>query len=479
MNHLVIAFRTSGVLICCAIGALWASSARADLTVEALTASAGTGVGPHVQEISEAIRKFGAKDFPGAFGNLENAKKKVPVLSPPEVMMALLYYDANQAPLASAALEKAIARVPADPEPYVVLAERAVAEGRFTEAGFMFDKALELVQPFEESPKRKRDVERRALSGSISILENRRDWQAARPKLEALLKLDPKNASANERLGRALLVLGDQKAALAAFQAAAAADPAMLPAEIAMAMLLAEKDRAMADKLLARAIKNGADELRTRVAASNYYLRTNQLDEARQQAEAAVKLDPEGIDSNAALGVIARIGGDLKTAIACLSKTHLLAPNNAAIINQLALALAEMPDEPSRVRALQFAESNIRQNQSATDLMATYGWTCYRLNRRQDADRAFGAVLSAAGPAGLSNVGPELGFYLANLFKDQGRDGEALRLLKEALASPVAFAYRPAAQELATQLAKQQAKAAAAKADNAKGAATPKAPASK
>ena len=80
------------------------------------------------------------------------AKKSTPRLAPPEVMMAQLYFDGNQPLGGIVMLERAIRRVPQDPEAYIMLAERAVNERRITEADLLFQKAVKLVELFTENP---------------------------------------------------------------------------------------------------------------------------------------------------------------------------------------------------------------------------------------------------------------------------------------------------------------------------------------
>src|SRR6187200_1101213 len=70
--------------------------ARGEMTVEKLTGTAITGVGPYYLDVADAIRQFGAKNYAAALEHLEAAKKSTPRLAPPEVMMAALHLDADQ-----------------------------------------------------------------------------------------------------------------------------------------------------------------------------------------------------------------------------------------------------------------------------------------------------------------------------------------------------------------------------------------------
>ena len=162
---------------------------------EKLTGTAITGVGPYYQDVADAIRQFGAKNYAAALEHLEAAKKSTPRLAPPEIMMAALHLDADQPGPAIAFLERAILRAPQDPEAFLILAERAMAEGRYSEAEFMYQRAVKNVESYTDNPRRKQDLQVRAVSGASSVDEARANAKEAKPKLESLIKLDPRNAA--------------------------------------------------------------------------------------------------------------------------------------------------------------------------------------------------------------------------------------------------------------------------------------------
>jgi tetratricopeptide (TPR) repeat protein len=426
-------------------------AARGEMTVEKLTGTAITGVGPYYQDVADAIRQFGAKNYAAAYEHLEAAKKSTPRLAPPEIMMATLHLDAEQPAQAIAFLERAILRVPQDPEAYLILAERALAEGRYSEAEFMFQRATKNVESYTDNPRRKQDIQVRALSGASSVDEARANAKDAKPKLESLIKLDPRNTGAYERLGRVLFALGDQKAAYAAFQSAAEMDKKLPPAELSMAYLFT--DRPTVEKWLNFALNKGRQDLRTQLGAANYMLKHNQLDTAKTHAEEAVKLDPDGFDANATAGLVARAMADYPKARAYLEKAHLLAPTHTGVINNLALVLVETPNE-GRERALEFAELGTRQSGNSREAMSTLGWIYYRLNRRREAERAFSAAMTMPDGSTSKTMSSEMAYYLAHLAKEQGNIPEAIQMLKEALNTELPFAYRKPAEEFLAQLSK-------------------------
>ena len=104
-------------------------AARADLTVDSLTSTAISGVGPYYQDVSDAIRLFGVEDYTNALARLERAQKTVPRLAPAEVMMACSISTPINRRRRSRCWKKSSKNFPRI-EAYVMLAERAVSEGR-------------------------------------------------------------------------------------------------------------------------------------------------------------------------------------------------------------------------------------------------------------------------------------------------------------------------------------------------------------
>ncbi len=457
--------KRAGLLgFCLAIStALAGAPARAELTVEALTGNAVTGVGPFFQDVADAIKEFGNGEYDAAAAHLENAKRLTPKLAPADVMMAQLYLDAKNPLAANAMLERAIQRSPQDPEPYVILAERAAGEMRATEASLMFQQAAKAIENFNDNPKRKQNLQLRTFTGWAAVDEARANWKEAKAKLEQLVKLDPTNAMAHDRLARVLYRGGNQEAAWAEFKLAAEASKTLPPAELAMAALATDKVKA--EKWLKLALDKHGDDLRTRIGAAHYLMVANQPEEAKQHAEEALKIDPDGLESNLSMGLVARMLADYPTAEKHLAKAHLLEPNNPSTINNLALVLLELPDETSKTRAFQFAELNARQFPNNPEVQATLGWVCYRLNRRKEAERAFNAALSMSDPVGGGQrITPDLAYYLANLAKEQGKYPKAIQLLRDSLNNDQPFAYRKPATELLAQVSKlEKARAPAAK----------------
>jgi tetratricopeptide (TPR) repeat protein len=436
-----------GVLLASLVIALVANPGNAQVTVEALTGSAVSEVGPHYQDVDDAIKRFFSRDVEGARSLLTAAKKKAPKLAPPEVMLAQLLAATGQGPAARQELERAIKNFPNDPEAYLILADSAFNEGRIAEAGLLFAKASELAAKFSENPKRKENFQMRAYAGLAAVDEQRENWNGAKASLAAWAKLAPTSSLPHVRLARALFQLDDRKGAYAELQAAAKLEPKTQMPEVAMgSFYLQIGDKAQAAKFMAAAAKKGAEDVATNLALANYYMQVNQLSDAESHADAALKIDQTNLEALVTRGILARLQRDYAGAKKWLESAHTQSPSNSAVTNQLALALLEQKDPADQKRAMEFADVNMKVNPNSPDAAATLGWIAYRMGKNPEANRAFSAIMQR------NALTPESAYYVANVFKDQNQIREAVGLLESALNNSQTFAYRQEAEALLLEL---------------------------
>lgn len=423
------------------------SPAAAQITVETLTSSAVSEVGPYYQDVQDAINRFFSRDVEGARNLLNSAKKKTPQLAPPEVMLAQLFIATGQGPNARQELERAIQKYPGDPEAYLMLADGAFSDQRITEAGLLFAKAGEVAAKFSENPKRKENAQMRAYAGKAAVAETREDWAGAKADLTAWTHLEPNNAAPHQRLARVLFKLGDKKGAYAELQAAEKADPKLPPAEVTMGNLYAQdNDKAQAEKFMTAAARKGARDLATNLALMQWNLQNNRLSDAKKYADTALQVDPNSLDAKLACGIVAWMQKDYPAAKKFLEDAHEQSPGNSVVINQLALVLLEQKDEADRQRALEFAQLNQKLNPNSAEAAATLGWIAYRMGRKADAQRALNAIVQTG------NLTPLSAYYVAYVLKDQGQLPNAIKLLEGALNNSVPFAYRDEAESLLADL---------------------------
>ena len=438
----------AGIAAICG-GLIFAGPVAAQVTVESLTSSAVTEVGPYQQDVQDAIDRFMARDIEGARTLLAAAKKKQPKLMPPEVMLAQLLAAAGQGQAVRPELERAIKNYPNDPEAYLILGDVAAGEGRITDAALLFAKASELAARFNENPKRKQNFQMRGYAGMAAMDEARENWATAKENLNAWIKIDPKNAAPHQRLSRVLFKLDDRRGAYSELQAAVKLDPKVAPPDVVMGnYYMQASEPAQAAKFMEAAGKKGSDDLVTNLSLAQYYSQNGQLSEAEKHADAALKIDPNSLDAKLARGIVARMQKDYKTAKKWLEAAHTQTPGNAMVTNHLALALLEQEEKADQQRAMEFAEINQKLNPNDVGAAATLGWVAYRLGRKADATRAFNAIVQRQG------LTPESAYYVAYVLKDQGQDKEAVGLLDKALDNKLTFPYRKEAEALLAELRK-------------------------
>ena len=115
---------------------------------------------------------------------------------PGDILLAKLRAEAKRPKDAREALEDAVRRRPEDPEPYIILADIALREGRFVEAQATYEKAAQLVKKLTGDQPRQDRMQRAILSGLVGVAESRDDWSSAQNHREKLLKLEEKDKSA-------------------------------------------------------------------------------------------------------------------------------------------------------------------------------------------------------------------------------------------------------------------------------------------
>jgi tetratricopeptide (TPR) repeat protein len=401
------------------------------------------------QEIADAVARFKERDFEGALKLLKEAARKNTDLPPAQVIMAQFFSQANIPMGVRNALETAAVDAPTDPEAYLIMGDIALRERRLVEAKMLYEKAGELVKSFNSSSKRKDLLQPRILSGMASVEENQENWAGVQKHLEAWLKLEPKNAMPMQRLARCLFQQKNQEGALMKLKEAAKADAEVLTPEAILGQFYEQAgDRENAKKWMAVALKNAPKDLRTHLVVGQWGLETNQLAEAEKQAAAALQADPKSLDAKILSGVIALFKKDYAASERYFEAAHLQSPRNFAATNNLALVLVEQKDEAKKRRALDYAQSNVQQNQRSGEAASTYGWVLYKLGRLDEAEKAFQAAVSGG------SVAPDTAYYIACLSYDRGRESQAKQWLEIALKSSAPFAMRPEAAALMEKLKK-------------------------
>jgi tetratricopeptide (TPR) repeat protein len=428
-SHFTWRFATAIAVV--GVSMVMAGGARGQLTTKVLIGDAVSDVDERYKDVDEAIKRFANRDFLGAQQFLEAAVRKNPSLPPVDLLLAKMYFLGGDAQSGMASLEKSAMDNPKDPEPYLILADQAVANGQTIQAEALYEKALGLIDRFEGNAKRKRSFVIRARTGRSLVAERRKNWQLAIDDLNELLKMDPDNAAAHYRLGRALFMQKKAREGNAEFVKAHELDKNLPNPGVAAALLyelLGSRNEAKA--AFETAVKANRDDVKTLTAYAQWLLQTGDVTRAENALAAARRIAPEDLDVLILSGVAAKMAKKMKPAEDYFVAALRLSPSNAAVINQLALLLIDQPDEDKRQRAGEFARINAMLQPNSAEANITLAWVLYQLGNTRDAEAALRKGLAAR------NLSPDSNYLVAKILAEQNRPDVAKQFLASALENP-------------------------------------------
>ncbi len=409
------------------------------------------------KELEGARQTFSRGDFEGAERQMKRAKEKYPELPPSGVLMAKLFSDANSPAAARTALEKAVRDEPDDPETYVIFGAAALQERRFTDADLLFQRSIQICDSYTKNAERKKNLTIRALDGLAAVAEARDELVKAEETLRKLVVAAPENFNAHLRLGRILFLQKTEekeKDAYKVFGDAYNIDKAKVPRpEVSMARLYqAGKDDTKAKSLMDLAKERDPGSLATRLAIAQWALETNRLPYAEEALTAVTKLAPDEFQVLILQGIVARIKKDYAAAEKAFSTAHLMSPQDALVLNQLAISLVEQDGDEKKSKAAQYAQmaaqfAGNRDPVRARESQVVFAWILYKLKRVPLAEQQVQLALRSGG------VADDIAFYAAQILFDSGKTDPALELLNKSLDdSKRLFPNRSDAQDLRARI---------------------------
>jgi tetratricopeptide (TPR) repeat protein len=406
------------------------------------SATGAEGTSPGLADLDQAARSFERGESETCLKQLARAVQAQPELAPAHALFARLALLNNRTALIRPALERAIGEDPEHPEVFVLFGDLALLEGRLTDAAVHFDRVAALAASKRWTAGQRSGFERLGLQGRAAVAEARGNWKAARAALEGWLKTEPANAPARRRLGQALFRLGQRDAAYQELQRAAEQDGTLEPAAITMGRLSAQAgDPKKAEEWMDYAVQAAPDSLAVRLGLATWLLEQGRAEAAQAQAAAATRLDPRAAGGRRLLGLAARARKDLARAEPIFQALAQESPGDAWVRNQLALALAEQPDDGKRRRALELAQVSVREDPEAPDALATLGTVSYRLQRLGEAEKALQRALASG--RGSSDAA----YILARVQAERGHAEAVPGLLAAALEVPGVFLARQEARQ--------------------------------
>ena len=401
-------------------------------------------------DVDKALETFKTGKFDEAFEQLKKACTANPQLQPPRVILAGWFVQAERGKDARATLERFTAEEPRHPDGYLLNASFAFGEGRITDAILSCQAALQFSADARwDAEVRKRYV-RESRLGLAASFEQRGDWASVKEQLTGLLNDDPKNGPLRQRLGAATFQTGKPEEAFADFQKASQDDPAVDPPELRLAALWAAKaERDKSEDWLKKAVAAHAANPKTHRAYAGYLLDEGKPDAAQLYIHAATKLDSKARDTATLQALLFRHKKEYGPAEVAFEQLHKDAPGDSFALGNLALVLVESVEEKKKKRAVELAESLVKQNSRAADAYAVLGYCYFKLGRIDDADKALGAAASAG------QVGLDTAYYLALVLNEKKKYAEGFKILDEAVKARGPFVYRADARAFLADLAKR------------------------
>lgn len=393
-----------------------------------------------IKELEDAVALFKQGKVDDCMRQLVAAVDKHTDLPPAKLLLARLLLAAGQFGAGHEFAEQAVAEHPDRPEPYLLFGDVALEQGRVSDAALHFEKAASVPPVPTWSASQRKQLAIRIQAGQAVVAERRRGWSNAERSLRAWLELDPKNTNTQLRLANALFQQDRRDEARQQIEQARQESPALEPAKAILAkMHLARGERKETRTLLDEAVRENPDDAGVHLNLAGFLLAEGDVDAAQAQAAQARSLGLESRELRMTLGLIARQQKQWKKAESIFEALQRESPADFEASNQLALVLIAQEDEPRRRRALELAELNARQYPRSSDALATLGWTYFRMQRTEEAER----LLKTCATAG--EVRSDTTYYLVRVLEARGDRGglqQAIPLLDAATKGPGVFAHR-------------------------------------
>jgi tetratricopeptide (TPR) repeat protein len=348
-------------------------------------------------------------------------------LAIPELAVARLAAEAGLTKEIPSLLETAVRRAPDAPEAYILLADIAIREGRYTEAEQVYIKADDLRGKLAKDQSRDLRLRKAILSGRARVAEARENYPQSQSYLEELRRCDSRDCAGVQQLIRVLVLQRKAKEALVASREAYRIDPARAPIP-EMVIARSHGCYSEAKRWVDYAAKKHPNDARAQLVAGEWYLGCSRIADARQCAERALQLAPKMPEAILLRGITALYEGDPATAEHHCRAALGLSSQGDMASDYLALALIMQNDPAKWKEALGYAEKNTTsypQDEEAADTLAA---VLYRLGRLNDAEKILKAFVGSKA-LGAQQISGDTAYYLARIAYDRGNKADAKALL--------------------------------------------------
>ena len=309
----------------------------------------------------------------------------------------------------------------------LVFCEMAIADSRW------FDGLIHAVAAENAPPPRNWDAERIGqFRHSLSLMkaaccEGCNDWNTAKQIYVAAAAVDDANADIFGAIGRCEFWLQNYSEARKQFLVAFSKDKTLDVADHVMARLFAAAGQPQQAAQYYLAAIQDADitgQIRARQAFAEWLLHNN-----HPQDIATVLARPFEnlmLDQQRRLTLAKgdRMQRKFDSATKTLSSLHQEYPTDFQIGNQFALVLIESPKEALRSRALQIAETNVRNHSDFSEASSTLGWIQFKLGDIESAKKNMSRGMSTG------VVSRDTAWQMAQLHKHVGNTTAAAELTR-------------------------------------------------
>lgn len=393
--------------------------------------------------VEDGIELFKKGNIAGAFALFQQAKQNHPEISPPEVMLARLYYAGKKNAQGKNSLQSAVLKHPEDPEAWNVLGDLHLRSGNWAEAELLFQRGYQLAQKSEESssPRMKNQI-RQGLDGLIKTYETRKLWDKALVYLKQLKSLAPKNVSVMRRLAAAHLNLDQIQDARLSLSQIVEVDSQSLPPGITLANYYQRKgETAKAKSEIQATLQANPRSYAAQVAAARWAIAAGEWNMAEQMTATASRLDPDSTSTTLLKASIDLFKGKVQAAEAGFRKVNQQNPGNFEAVIGLAMSLLKQDDETKLQQALEHAQvlakgnSDVRmiRGRQAYSILA---WALFRNGQIAQAEKVI------QGLAQTGELGPDAAYFAARIFAATEKKSLAKKLVAGALKSRNSFVFK-------------------------------------
>lgn len=411
---------------------------------------------PILAGLKQSARTLLTGDAEAAKKPLEELKQANPTLPPVQLLMAGMYFALNQGEPGRLALEQAALDHPEYPGTFTALARLSINQGWWSSAAALLAQLRQKIDAGNWSEEEKKHFESEYLDALADTAIGQRRFDAAREHLMSLQQMLPTNASAPFRLADIDFRQGNVDGALANLIKARELDKNVFPAELVLYQWSERLNKNEdAQRWIQAAAEKHPDEVTVQLEYARYLLEKNDLTHAAEWVSRAEKNTGAAQIARFLRGQIAFMRRAYQVAEADFRELMIIAPNDWATRNMLALCLIESDDSAHQQKALELANGNYRFNPSSAEAAATLAWVMYQLGNSQQARQMF-QQLSAR-----QQVPADTAYYISRLLTDDGQDEEAAKILRDSLNTPGLFLYRSRAEEDLAAIEKRLAGSAA------------------